>query len=312
MRRLALWIPLVLLTGCGQDVHIAGTRDLSLRVTPGTREIQSGAPFPLTVVRTWKKPLVPRDVDPTRFAPLVLTLESSARREDAARIEETLHYRAYAFARADIVVPAQRLAAGPPEGGVERVVSAPAFRLRVSPALDEQEPGPPEMPGPPLVKASDSPWPYLLGALLLVALGAFLLVRRRPVDVAPPAPVEPPPPPPPAGPRALAALEALRARVAAGEVPSDSLLFETSEVLRQYVCARGGAAVDAKTSREVLALATEVFGGPRRAAPLQRVLATEELAKFARQPAPADALSPLLEDAIQFVRDTQGQDGGGA
>ena len=300
----------LLLPACGQEVRIAGTRDLSLRVTPSTRDVQSGAPFPLTIVRTWKKSLVPKDVDAARFAPLVLTLESSTRREDKVRVEETLRYRAYAFARSDVVVPAQRLAAAPAEGGVERVVSAPAFRLRVSPAVDQEEPGPPELPGPPLRPARGSPWPYVVGALLLVGLLLTLRLRRGQGErVESP---EPAPPAPPPSAQALAALVSLRARVAEGAVSGDPALFELGDVLRRYVGASADVVVEAKTSREVLDLAATQFSGTEGVGQIEAVLATEELAKFARQPAGDEDVATLLAGAVQLVEQQQVAGEGGA
>jgi LPXTG-motif cell wall-anchored protein len=301
----------VVLAGCGEEVRIVGTRDLSLRVTPGVREVMSGEPFPLTVVRTWKKPLVPAEVDPARFAPLVLTLEQTDRREDAVRVEETLHFRAYAFARSDIVVPAQRLRAQPPEGGVERVVSAPAFRLRVATAVDDQRPGPPEMPGPPLVEARGSPWPYLLGAfLLLLGLAAFLGMRRRKSEV-PAAPTQGPPPIPP-GVQATRALDALRAALADGHTGEEQALLQLGAVLRRYVGAISGVPVRARTAPEMCALGATVFGGPQQIAPLARVWTAGELAKFARQPASPGVVPALIDAGLEFVRTVQPPGGGPA
>jgi hypothetical protein len=145
------------------------------------------------------------------LAPLVVRLVESD--------GKTRRYQCYAFTLDDITLP----------GGLT---------LRVRPALDPQEPGPPELPGPPMeVPTSSFPW-WLGGLALLFALAWFL---RRP---------RPAPPPPPVDPlkRALERLETLRAQGPGIEEEH----IETAALIREYLEARFAVPAETMTTEQIL------------------------------------------------------------
>src|SRR5262245_56929140 len=113
-RRWLVPIAGVLVLACG---HTTSTpipdQDIAVGVLPGATEVDFGKAFPLTVVRVWRKDLVPREWTEQAFAPLAVQLEDSTRREDEHRIEETRRYRARAFTLGDVTVPALTLRATP-------------------------------------------------------------------------------------------------------------------------------------------------------------------------------------------------------
>ena len=78
------------------------------------------------------------------LSPLRVETESTTRRENAERIEETRRLRAYAFSLEDVTVPAIPFAGKPLDGGELEVAATRPFSIRVRPALDAAAPGPPD------------------------------------------------------------------------------------------------------------------------------------------------------------------------
>ena len=274
MRRL---LAAALLAGCGSGTPIPET-DLFLSVTPGAFEVELGKPFPLTVVRVWRKDLDPAAWSDKALAPLAVKLEEEIRRDDTARVEETRRYLAHAFSLDDIVVRGLKLVAQPRDGGAERKVSATGFRIRVKPALDPEDPGPPELPGeaPP-----SRTWMWGGMGALAVALVLLLLLRRKPKPRAPaPAAAAPPL----ASPRERA-LERLRG--ASVEAAAD--------ILRAYVAEARGVRALEMTSEQLLA----ALPSPA----LARVLGPADLVKFAAHVPAASERDAVLASADAFVRE---------
>lgn len=132
----------------GQEAPPHEDPDLGLLVTTEGSEVEFGKAFPLTVVRAWRRDLVPEEWSDEALAPLVLRLVDVHRREAAGRIEETRRYRAYVFVAGDVAVRAPKFRATPAEGGPARVAIGDGLVLRVAPALAAAA-GPVELPGEP-------------------------------------------------------------------------------------------------------------------------------------------------------------------
>lgn len=164
MRRALL---LVLLAGCGDSGPIP--QEELFRVTAGVSEVELGRPFPLTVVRVWRKARAQAAWSDDALAPLAVQPEGTARREDERFIEETRRFTARAFTFGKLPVD-----------------------VTVKPTLDPDAPGRPELPELPKRPA---PWWLLFGLFGLLAL------RRRKKE---PEPVEPEPVEERTGPEVLA------------------------------------------------------------------------------------------------------------
>lgn len=275
MRRL---LAVALLAGCGSGAPIPET-DLLLSVTPGAFEVELGKPFPLTVVRVWRKDLDPGAWSDKALAPLAVKLEEETRRDDGTRVEETRRYLAHAFSLDDVVVRSLKLVALPKDGGAERKVSATGFRIRVKPALDPESPGPPELPGEPPPSRT---WMWGGVGALAVALVLFLALRRKPKSPEP-APVAAPPPPPSPRDRALERLSGASVEAAA-------------EIVREYVAeARGVRALEMTTEQLLAAMPSQA---------LAKVLGPADLVKFAAHAPTASERDAVLASAEALVRET--------
>gem|GEM_PF-1416882 len=293
------------LAGCGGGAPIPND-DLALRVTAGATDVASGVAFPLTVVRVWRKDLVPAAWDERALAPLAVRRTASSRREDDRHVEETRTYRAYAFAREDVVVTPAPMIARALDGGPERRAEAPPFSLRVRPLLDAAAPGVPELPAWPSPPAF--PWLAVAGGGLLVAAAA-VAARLRRARVAPaPAPAPGAPAAPPGPSAADVATSILVAIAARDEGTADDRRGDAvaiTEVVRRYVADRFGVPTARRTSAEVLALPLGALDGEARSA-LRTVFARGDAVKFADHvPTPADR-SAHLAAARDFVAATRG------
>jgi hypothetical protein len=304
-RGAALALALGLATGaCDRPPPIPEV-DLLLRVGVDSADVESGKAFGLTVVRVWSRDWTPSEWNDRALSPLVVRLESSSRREEGGRVEETRRYRGYAFAREDVRVPAPSFRARRSDGGEERLVAAAPLRLRVRPALPPAAPAAPELPGEPIPEPGATwPWAVALGAVLLAALGLLVARARRragvPAVPPPEAPVVAPPSPAEV---ALERLSRVAARASPGPDERRDDVAEVAAVVRAYVAERFAVRAHEKTSPEVRAAIDPAVGaGPRVA--LATVLDAADWAKFAAAaPAPKDRLA-VLADAASFVRET--------
>jgi hypothetical protein len=279
--------------------------EIAIRVTAGASEVDFGKAFPLEVVRTWEKPLVPDEWNDRALAPLAVRLVEATRSEAGNRVVETRRYAAYAFARGEALVPAPTFVARPPGGGRERTARGEPVRIAVRPSiLDAGAPGPPELPGDLL----EEPFPWLLtGASLaaVAALAAFLFLaargRRRasaPVATQATRGVSP-------RDRALARLARLRELDPRTHEEERAHHLEAAALLRDFVADEHGIDAPAMTREEVSAspqLAAAL--GPLRRARLAACLAACDLVVFAHhEPLDAerrallDATAALLSDA---------------
>lgn len=309
MRARCLWAAgLALLSACGEP-PIPGSADLDLRITAGVSEVKPGQGFPLTVVRTWSKDLVPSPWNDKALTPLVVRPLDTRRREDGSRVEETRWYRGFAFTLQDVLVQGAAIEAKPKDGGPLRRATAPPLRVHVVPALDPKNPGPPEIPAEPLLEPFPTSLRWGLAILVLGALAAASAraARRRGARSAPPSTPSPLAPPvrDPQG-AALQQLESLRAR--GGEAAA--CVEEVSGVLREYVGERFRVRASHRTSEELLH--GEELGRaltPSSRALLETALRACDRVKFAAHRPMAEEVGRLVDTAEAFVRATSKDSG---
>jgi hypothetical protein len=280
-------ILLALAAGCGAAPG-PSLRDLEIRIEAGRGEVDLGKGFPLAVVRTFDRDLVPAPWSDAALAPLVVRPLSVTTTDSAGRIEERREFLAFAFQLEEVRIPPPRLEATPKGGGPPRSVAGRGLALKVRPALDPRNPGKPEEPGPlPAPPVPTGTWTGILAAVLLAA-AALLLWRRRPRAV----PAEVPPEE-----RALAHLRALRAEGDAGEF-HDGL----SAALREFLSARFSLRTRERTTEEILGAPEtgRVLGGESHRA-LAGLLGRCDLARFAGERPGPEALRRARDDAETFV-----------
>ncbi|MCU0728113.1 MAG: hypothetical protein MUE73_20385 [Planctomycetes bacterium] len=305
MKRATL-LPLLLIglaAACDRGLPIP-ERDLMLRVAADTEAVTLGRAFRLTVVRVFAKDLVPDELPDGAFAPLVVRLRETVRREDDRRVEETRRYDAYAFAAGDLVVREIPFTARPGNGGPQREAPGNALRLKVLASLDPAAPGELELPAGPMRR----PFPWLPAALAagvaLSGIAVAVLLRRRPARPSPVAVALASPPPGPEV-RALAALA--RLRHAPSRDTSDPEMFceEVAAVLRGYLAERFSLPAARRTTEELGALLpfTEPEGARLRGA-LRAALRPADFAKFALLYPDGTGRAAMLDAAEEFVRGT--------
>ena len=305
-RAFLLALVAALVGGCREGAPIPAV-DVLLRVQTETRSVEVGRGFPLSVVRVWKKDLVPDDWSDRALSPLSVRLLDTSRREDAERVEETRRYVAHAFRFADVVVRPARFAARAKGGGEPRVAASESLRVHVVRTVDPAAPGEPEGPGEPIEpRPSRTPIVIACATLLVLAAAAAIVTRRRAARGRgrPPLPAPPPPVAPPvADPtiEAAARLEALRARGVDG--PSRlAALEEASTIVRDVVERRFCVPAHERTTEEVLDPAR---GGPALPEDVRSALFTAlsgcDRAKFSGVDASAGAFSWTLDACVRFV-----------
>jgi hypothetical protein len=273
--------------GCGEG-RGPSVRDLEIRIEAGRGTVDLGRGFPLSVVRTWDRDLVPGAWSDAALAPLTVRPVATRRREADGRVEETREFLAYAFAMDEVRVPPPRFEAVPRAGGAARAVAGQGISLKVRPALDPRNPGGPEGPGP--LPSPARPFPFWIPAVLLGALGLLLLGwrRRRPA----PSPGVAP------GDRALARLGELRAPMEPGPA-HDGLVT----ILREFLAERFALRTRERTTEEILAAPeTGRVLGEEGLRSLSGILARADLVRFAGDRPDAAALERTLVEAEDLVR----------
>jgi hypothetical protein len=282
-----LLVVAAILAGC-KDLEPIPAEDLGIEVHAPLEPVTPARAFELTLVRRWHKRLGDLTHDGTwdrAFAPLVVKLARSERREDEARVEETRVYRAYAMSRTDVVVPS---VAWKPKSAPELQAATPRLTVRVRPEVDADDPGPPEVPAATLTADRDRPAsrvPLLVGAFALLALVALAFGRarrRRPAAA-------PAPPPPPA----LADTSHEDLPRLAAQPPVEQALGAADLVRRALTRALSFPA-ERRTREETLAAA-----GSQAALvpPLARLLALADAVAYGRHaPTPGEG-AEALEDA---------------
>jgi hypothetical protein len=254
----------------------------------------------VTVVTTWRRGLEPEPWRDELLAPLALRLESVARREDAAHVEETRRYRGYAFAAGDLEVAAPTVVARAAAGEAPVVASGEPMVLRVRPALDPSAAGPAELPGDPLPLPSPwRVWAVAAGIALAATLVGRRTLRRRGEAAPAPQPAAPVADEGPA-PAALRAIEALRARAPRDAAESDAWHVDAAMVVRTYAAARFGVHARESTSEELSA----AIAGDAARAPLRDVLAACDAVKFGLGATTGAERARVLDRAAEFVRVT--------
>jgi hypothetical protein len=280
--RLPALLLALLAASCGED-RGPSVKDLEIRIETGRGEVELGKGFPLSVVRTWDRDLVPSPWSDAALAPLVARAVSTTGEERDGRVEERREFVAYAFQLDEVRVPPPRLEAAPKTGGAARSVTGRGIALRVRPALDPRNPGRPEPPGPPpRPPGSSRTWVAILGGAAVLALRRA--VPRAPADI-------------PAAERALARLRALRDDGDAGAFHDGLDLL-----LREFLAERFALRTRERTTEEILGSpeTERALGGEGRNA-LAALLSRCDLARFAgERPGPAIQRSTVAA-AAAFV-----------
>jgi len=284
--------------------------ELSLHVAAEAAEVGLGRAFELTVTRGWSRALEPEPWSDAALAPLVVRLEAAQRREMGGRVEETLRYRAFAFALEEVVVPAATVRAAPRPGerGAAREAAGNELRLRVRGALDPAAPGEVELPSDLLEVPRPARRAWLLGAAALaIAAIAGLLARRARARarLAPSAP----PAPPPVSPheRALGRLRILRERTRGGLADAAEVHLAASAIVREWLDEAHALRAPWRTTEQLLAApATARALPPPRRALLADLLARCDRVKFARFTPAAEEPPRLLDAAEELVAPAAG------
>jgi len=301
-KRLAAALAGLAALGACREAPPLPSAELQIRLETPAAEVELGRAFPLAVVRLWSQKYIPADFSEQLLQPLAVSLEGIERREERGRVEETRRYRAFAFTLEEVVLEGLVLQAYPRDGGPPAEALSNALRLPVRPALDPQQPGPPELPRAPF--PARVPWPPVAGAAALALSAGLLHWRRTRARLRAPAA---PPPRPPAHAAARARLERLAAGAAApDEAGIQAFHVEAAGLLRDYLEERFEACRPELTSEEFLASprAAEVLAAGQREG-LARFLAACDLVKFARAPSTPEERAGLLAWAEAFLLETR-------
>ncbi len=297
-------VGLLLVTGCGERVVIAAD-EIALQVSAGAAEIEFGRAIPLTVVRSWRKGLVPQEWGPQAFAPLSLRLVHAARVQNATHVQDTRRYDAFVFGRdvVQLTIPAFRARAA---DGSERIATGNELSLRVRTALPADDDGAIELPSDLLPEPPPSRmhWWLTLGAAVLTggtAMVGWSRWRARAVK-SPAGAIERAAGTPHE--RAQRRLARLRTQTPEGAAATEVYFIELAAILRDYVAERFDIKSAERTTDEILA-ASELLALPSHEL-AARALAVCDLVKFARAaPLPTER-ERALTAVEHFVRDTPG------
>jgi hypothetical protein len=280
--------------GCSRQPNL-GTADLAVRVELGAAAVRFGDPVPLTVVRTWRRGLVPQEWSEQAFAPLRLRLVAASRRSSGTHVEDRRRYDAFAFGAGTLHLALPPFVARDADGS-DRTVPGPEVRLEVRSVLPSPE-SPLEMPSGPLLPPRPAGAAWWAAAAAGAAAAAALWWRRsRPVPARTPARALDAPA------VALARLRLLRAQVPADEPAVQDHFTALAAVLRDYVAARFGVPGNERTTQEILAADGVARLGGEVAAQAAQALGTCDLVKFARMRPAAAQREGALDAAEAFVR----------
>lgn len=210
--------------------------DLEIAVRCEVEEVELGEAFPLEVVRSWRRDLVPEPFEPRDLAPLRLRPLGRVRRTEGAWIRERLRYRAHVFARGAILVPGPQVRAWPVAGGEPRTARAPDLHLAVRSALQAGSEGDVELDLDLVeVPGRVRRWPWLAAAAFVILVLLAFARRRRERPLA-------------AHRAALLGLGELEARAPAAREEA----IELSRLLRGYLAARFGVEITGRTTDELV------------------------------------------------------------
>ncbi|MAG54993.1 MAG: hypothetical protein CMJ83_01750 [Planctomycetes bacterium] len=220
---------------------------LSIRVIVQVDSVAFGQAFSLTVVRGWKRSLMPEPWDDAALAPLAVRLTEATRQENEGRIIETRRYRAYAFERSKVKIPPVTLRVAVGVGPVREVTSEPIELIVTSSLLADDE-GAAELPGPLFPRPFRWQDWIVLVTFVMALIGAGFwsfsrwIVRRREAASAPAPPAQ----------LARARLHAL-AEDDAGR--NENIHDEVASVLRTYLGDALGIGPAGRSTEEHLASA---------------------------------------------------------
>jgi hypothetical protein len=270
---------------------------VSVRLVTESDEVDFGRAFHLNVVRSWTTDLVPERWDDDALAPLVVRLDHVARRESAERVEETRHFRAYAFLPDALTVPEIIFTARSTPGGPAFRARTRARELRVRSALESESPGAPELPGDLLPPPKRGPWRPIvaiaLGALVLLGGAGLWLRRSRAATmssrVAPDA-------------VALGSIRGLRERDLQDPGDLASGCGQVAALLRCYLRGRFALGAEEMTSEEIGAAmrARDLLPSSERER-LEDLLAVCDRGQFGPLPPTPGEMETLLEQSESFV-----------
>lgn len=302
-----LALAFALVAAYGNEITVPD-KDIQVRITAGADEVELGKAFPLTVVRTWSRELLPDEWSDGQLSPLVVRLKETMRREDDRHVEETRLYECYAFSLEDVTIPAPLFKARPKDDGPARVVSGKEVTLRVKRLLNPESPGSAELPGELLPKRSTFPWLPWSGGGAAVLAGLVLLfwhLRRRAerLGAMPAVPIVAP------HVRALERLQRLRMRQPNSASEIDSYYVEASALMREYIGERFAMRVQERTTEEFLTApqTAQLLKHSHRAV-LEEFLTRCDFVKFGRHAPNAPDREKLLEAAERFVEETRPSD----
>ena len=150
-----------------------------LEVQPERRQVEVGAPFGVTVVRTWDAALRVEPWQDDALLPLAVTRTGHGRREQGGRVQERIAYRAHVFGLDALRVGPFTLE-GVGEGGTRARSSVPAWTVTPRPTLDPEAIGALSVPAGPRALPRRVPgWLGWLAAGLGLVLVGWLLLRER-------------------------------------------------------------------------------------------------------------------------------------
>jgi len=194
------------------------------------------------------------------------------------------------FDSGEFIIPAFQVAVTPKGGSPYQLTTSQLNILVQTLDVDTTKPIKP-IKGILAVPSSwmDYIW-YIVGAVILLGVALFFMLRRKPK----PAPAAPPPPPAPLHVRTLQALDALEQQGLWQRGEVKEYYVQLTDILRGYIEARFAVPAMERTTDELTAAARKHAELCRHVDPLYSILSTADMAKFARaQPMPDEHVAAL-------------------